>query len=234
MRSARPSDLEGLQDAVIEHGSAVIRAEFTDEPIADLEPVKRRPKTVTLEIPNLPTLAGLVIKPGDKVLEGQPIARYVNDAILEVQQSQLERAMLAVKSSGAELASFKTVFASQQASLETKLASAREAVKRLEFLVNAGAEPPVKLALAKSSLRELEAQNLERLSSFTSRQAALERSVQAGKLTVNGVKLARAASLEKQWVRSPMAGLVAEVRVKSVTVKGVSLEVVLQQMTPTI
>jgi multidrug resistance efflux pump len=56
----------------------------------------------------------------------------------------------------------------------------------------------------------------------------LERSVQAAKLTVNGAKLARAASLEKQWVRSPMSGLVSEVRVKSVTVRGISLEVVIR------
>ena len=87
--------------------------------------------------------------------------------------------------------------------------------------------PPVKLALARSSLRELEAQNLERLSGFTSRRAALERSVQAAKLSVNGAKLARAASLEKQWVRSPMAGLVSDIRVKSVTLKGITLEVIL-------
>jgi hypothetical protein len=91
-----------------------------------------------------------------------------------------------------------------QASLETKLASARATVKRLEFLV--GAEPPVKLALARSSLRELEAQNPERLSGFTSRWVALERSVQAAKRSINGAKVARAGSLEKQSVRSPMAG----------------------------
>jgi hypothetical protein len=93
--------------------------------------------------------------------------------------------------------------------------------------VEAGAEPPVKHALVKSSLRELEAQNLERPSGFTSRRAALERSVQATKLSVNGAKLARTSVLEKQWVRSPMAELVSDVRVKPVTVKGVSLEVVL-------
>jgi hypothetical protein len=214
---------------LVTRGSAIIRAETAvGEVLADvLEPVRKPQKTIMLEIPNLPTLAGLVIKPGDKVLEGQPIARYVNDNALEVQQAQLERAMLAVNSGGAELASFKTVFASQQASLEMKLASARGAVKRLGFLVDAGAEPPVKLALAKSSLRELEAQNLERLSSFTSRRAALERSVQAAKLSVDGTRLARASVLEKQWVRSPMAGLVSAVRVKSVTVKGITLEVVL-------
>jgi membrane-bound metal-dependent hydrolase YbcI (DUF457 family) len=229
IRSARKSDLEPLRDVMVTRGSAIIRAETgIGEVLANvLEPVRRPQKTITLEIPNLPTLAGLVIKPGDKLLEGQPIARYVNDKMLEVQQAQLERAMLIVKSGSAELASFKTVSEAQQSSLETKLASAREAVKRLGFLVDAGAEPPIKLALAKSSVRELETQNLERLSGFTSRQAALERSVQAAKLTVNGVKLARAASLEKQWVRSPMAGLVSEVRVKSVTVKGITLEVVL-------
>jgi membrane-bound metal-dependent hydrolase YbcI (DUF457 family) len=229
VRSARRFDLEPLRDVLVTRGSAIIRAETgVGEVLADvLEPVRKPQKTVTLEIPNLPTLAGLVIKPGDRVLEGQPIARYVNDTALGVQQAQLERALLAVNSGGAELASFKTVFALQQKTLETKLASAREAVKRLEFLVGAGAEPPVKLALAKSSLHELEAQNLDRLSGFTSRRAALERSVQAAKLTVNGVKLARAASLEKQWVRSPMAGLASEVRVKSVTVKGVLLEVVI-------
>jgi hypothetical protein len=33
--------------------------------------------------------------------------------------------------------------------------------------------------------------------------------------------------LEKQWLRSPLAGLVSDVRVKSVTGKGVSVEVVI-------
>ena len=33
--------------------------------------------------------------------------------------------------------------------------------------------------------------------------------------------------LEKQWLRSPLAGLVSDVRVKSVTVKGVSVEVMI-------
>jgi hypothetical protein len=63
------------------------------------------------------------------------------------------------------------------------------------------------------------------------RRAAIERSVQAAKLMVNRARLARAVSLEKQWARSPMAGLVIAVRVKSVTVKGATLEVVLKQAT---
>ena len=46
-------------------------------------------------------------------------------------------------------------------------------------------------------------------------------------LTVKGARAATSAVLEKQWVRSPLAGLVSEVRVKSVTAKGITLEVVL-------
>jgi hypothetical protein len=97
---------------------------------------------------------------------------------------------------------------------------AREAIQRLEFLVDIGTEPPVKLALARSSLHELEAQDLEHRSSFTSRRAALERSVQAAKLTVGGVEPSRVFTLEEQWVRESMSGLAFDPHVKSVMVKG--------------
>jgi hypothetical protein len=40
----------------------------------------------------------------------------------------------------------------------------------------------------------------------------------------------QAVSLRKQWIRSPMFGFVSEVRVKSVTVEGVTLELKLQEM----
>jgi membrane-bound metal-dependent hydrolase YbcI (DUF457 family) len=227
VRSARPSDLEGLQDAMIEHGSAVIRAEFTDEPAANLEPVKRKPKTFTLEIPNLPTLAGLVIKPGDKVLEGQPIARYVNDAILEAHQLLVEKAVLTISQSKAELRSLNAVYSVQASSLSEKIARAKREVSRFEYLVNAGAEPPVKLAQARAGLTDLERTQLEALSQFTSKTASLECQVQEANLTVKGARAMKGVILEKQWLRSPLSGLVSEVRVKSVTGKGVSVEVVI-------
>ena len=44
---------------------------------------------------------------------------------------------------------------------------------------------------------------------------------------LNDTYLVKTATLEKQWVRSPIAGLVSEVKVKSVTVKGITLEIVL-------
>jgi hypothetical protein len=57
--------------------------------------------------------------------------------------------------------------------------------------------------------------------------ASLERRVQEANLTVKGARAAKGVILEKQWLRSPLAGLVSDVRVKSVTGKGVSVEVVI-------
>jgi hypothetical protein len=51
--------------------------------------------------------------------------------------------------------------------------------------------------------------------------------VQEANLTVKGARATKGVILEKPWLRSPLAGLVSDVRVKSVTGKGVSVEVVI-------
>jgi hypothetical protein len=60
-----------------------------------------------------------------------------------------------------------------------------------------------------------------------SKTDALERRMQEANLTVKGARAAKEVILEKQWLRSPLAGLVSDVRVKSVTGKSVSVEVVI-------
>jgi hypothetical protein len=47
-------------------------------------------------------------------------------------------------------------------------------------------------------------------------------------------RAAKGVILEKQWLRSPLAGLVSDVRVKSVTGKGVSVEVLILEEERTI
>jgi hypothetical protein len=79
----------------------------------------------------------------------------------------------------------------------------------------------------RACLIDLERTQLEALSQFTSKTAPLERRVQEANLTVKGARAAKGVILEKQWLRSPLAGLVSDVRVKSVTGKGVSVEVVI-------
>ena len=60
----------------------------------------------------------------------------------------------------------------------------------------------------------------------------LERRVKEANLAVKGARAAKGVILEKQWLRSPLAGLVSDVRVKSVTGKGVSVEVVILEERP--
>jgi hypothetical protein len=80
---------------------------------------------------------------------------------------------------------------------------------------------------ARASLTDLKLTQLGALSQFTSETATLERRAQEANLTVKGAQAAKGVILEKQWLRSPLAGLVSDVRVKSVTGKGVSVEVVI-------
>ena len=169
----------------------------------------------------------LIVNAGDRVLKGQPIARHVNDNILEAQRAAVGKAILIVQASSAEIRSLRVTFATTKPALERKLLDATRTVSQLEYLAGAGAEPPIKLAQARASLHDLEAHRIEALSSCTSREATLERAVQQANLTVKGARAARSAVLERQWVRSPLAGFVSEVRVKSVTAKGITLEVML-------
>jgi hypothetical protein len=180
-----------------------------------------------IEIPNLPTMVGLNMNAGDRVLEGQPVARYVNDSILEAHQALVETAALTVPQSKAEIGSLNAVDVVQSSSLSCKITRARREVARAEDLGNAGAEPPVKLAQARAGLTDLERTQLEALSPFTSKTATPERRVQEANLTVKGARAANGVILEKQWLRSPLSGLVSDVRVKSVTGKGVLVEVVI-------
>ena len=229
IRSARISDLEPLQATIIERGSAIIRAEYRpgEDQAASVDLPARVQRSHALEVPNLPSLSGLVVKVGDRLLEGQPVARYVNDAVLEAHQALVEKAALSVTQSKAEIRSLNAVYTVQTSSLSDKIARARREVARAESLVNAGAEPSVKLAQARAGLTDLERTQLEALSMFTSKTVSLERRVQEANLTVKGARAAKGVILEKQWLRSPLAGLVSDVRVKSVTGKGVSVEVVI-------
>ncbi len=111
LHSARPSDLLPYRNAYIEKGSAVIRAEFspdtTPAPTLTLDPTSPAPKLHTLTIPSLSTLAGLIIKPGDKVKQGQPIARYINDTALKAQETKVNQAKLTLKDTQAQLTSLQ-------------------------------------------------------------------------------------------------------------------------------
>ena len=51
--------------------------------------------------------------------------------------------------------------------------------------------------------------------------------MQEANLIVKGARMVKGTILEKQWVRSPLTGLVSEVSVKFVTAKRIAFEFVL-------
>ena len=73
---------------MIERGSTIIGVEYieAENTAFSIELPARAVRLRSLEIPNLPAMGGLIIKAGDQVLECQPIARYMNENVLEVQR----------------------------------------------------------------------------------------------------------------------------------------------------
>ena len=74
LRSATVGDSQTIEGLAITQGSALVRAEYSPESPAldDLAVSTRIPKREThvLTVPDLPSLAGLVVEPGDRVEAG--------------------------------------------------------------------------------------------------------------------------------------------------------------------
>jgi membrane-bound metal-dependent hydrolase YbcI (DUF457 family) len=236
VRSATVRELEPLELAFVEKGTAVIRAEFApgETVTSNIEFQRRsRTKTHVLEIPNLPSLAGLVVKPGDQVFEGSPLARYVNDQAIEAKRAEYGAALTLIASGKTELEALREDFERTHKKLEQDVIEARANVKRYEFLVGANAEPAVKLLEARARLRDAETSRVTALSQFTSRRSNLEARTQKAQHIVRGAKATISQTLEAQFVKSPIEATVSAVKVKNVGIKGVTLEVVLlENITP--
>ncbi len=233
VRSAHKSDFVGLETAFIQRGTAIIRSEFIEgeTPPSTLEFASGQSrKTHVLEIPNLPSASGLVVKIGDRVLEGQPIARYVNDAAITAFEDKVKSAKVSLQGSQRNLEMVKNAFLVLKPKLENSIKSAQEELKRIEFLVGAGAEPAVKLALARDKLRLVENTRLLELSRLTSEQNRVADTIKRLELEVKSADSQKLEVLGKQWVKSPFNALISDVKLKSVTAKGVTLEVVLLEL----
>jgi multidrug resistance efflux pump len=186
-----------------------------------------RARTHILEIPNLPSMAGLVVKPGDRVVSGQPLARYVNDAALEEVRARVASAKATVAQSKADLNRLNATFASYKPTLEERIKSAEVEYARMKSLTDQGAEPRVKLAQVQARLSDAKAERLRELSAHTTRQAQLETAIQKAELTIQTASAQSDSTLERQWVKAPFKALVSEIRVRTVTAKGVNLEITL-------
>ena len=184
-------------------------------------------KSHLLSIPNLPSLAGLLVEVGDEVEEGELIARYIDDEALELSQVELDEAKEKIPQLEETLRLEQVGHEGRLAGLEQAVSDAKEKRERVAYLVGRDAEPRAKLVEADAALRKAEAAVLTEKTGWTSERGRLQAQLKDAQLTVAKAERSQNAEMQKQWVRAPVAGLISDVRVVGVTTKGINLEVMM-------
>ena len=159
LRAATPSDLAPFANLAIETGSAVVRAEYSegaDVPVALELVAASKIKSHTLLIPDLPSVAGLVVETGQEVQEGELIARYVDDAGLEVSQAEADAAKAKIPDLERTMNLEQKAHEARLGALTQDFTAAQERLERVTFLVEKGAEPRARLAEAQAELNHAE------------------------------------------------------------------------------
>jgi inner membrane protein len=230
LRAARPADLAPLSHGVIAQGSAVIRAEYAPgaAALAHLSVARSAQyRSHVLTIPDLPGLSGLVVAVGDEVEAGELIARYVDDEALSASREAADAARERIPEIEAEMERERQSHEGRMSELRQTRDEARAKLERVRYLVERDAMPRARLIEAEAELRRAEAAVVAERTAWTSRLAGLERSLRDARLAVARHERAERSEAEKQWVRSPVAGVVSDVRVTSVGVRGVTLTVII-------
>ncbi|MDW8358776.1 metal-dependent hydrolase [Thermus sp.] len=230
LHAARPEDLTSLAGLYLRAGSAVVRAAFSPEGAGEasllLPHLPSLPRVHPVLIPDLPSLSALLVRPGDAVEEGEPLARYVDEVPLEELAQQAQSRREEASRLEGELARLEERFRSEREALMGELARAREERDRLRYLVAQGAEPRLKLQEAEARTEELSARLKRLVLDYTGERARLEERLREAGLEAVRLERRRDREAERQLVRSPVAGRVAEVKVRDITPKGVTVEVV--------
>jgi membrane-bound metal-dependent hydrolase YbcI (DUF457 family) len=231
LHAARPLDLAALENQYIKAGSIVVRAEFKPGQEVDSLPLaenKGPSSTVqSISIDALPSLAGLLVQPGDDVLEGEALARYVRPADTAQLDAQTSQKTVQLKEAQAQRGAVLSHFRALKRPLEADAEAAQQDVKRFEALVAADAATRVELEQARARARAA-ASKLDGLAMQQSTAATnAEARARALDLDLKALSVRRDAAAAAQVVRSPVAGHVVEIRNKAATVRGLSVDVVI-------
>ena len=233
LHAARPVDLQTLESSYVIAGSAVVRAEFDPSSTA----------AATVDLPSLPTgealiahpvkivglasASGLLVQQGDKVLEGQVLARLVDDAGLRALEDKAGVQRSSARAKRAAMVQDTAGFRAARARAQSQLEQSKAAEGRMKYLVSQDAEPRVKLEAAKAQTQTLENDLNRLIFDHTTRQNQLEQGAQS--LEVSAAMLGRQkATLEgKQLIHSPVAGTVEEIKLEDATGQGITATVVI-------
>ncbi len=231
LHAARPGDLTPYSTAFVTSGSLVVRVEYSGTKAPDslpLAPATAGRATVRLvELPNLPSLAGLLVEQGDIVTEGQPLARYVDDVKPAQHRENARQARQQAAQAQADIATERSSYEQQAAGLRRQVQAAQQAVTTWEKLVKQDAATRLELQQKQAELERVQGQLTALTVSHTSRLARLQQQEQDARARAAASERAARNSETKQIVRSPATGKVAEIRQGTTNAKGVSVQLVL-------
>ena len=229
-RAATIGDLAPLANYVIEGGSAVIRAEYSQEnaSLAEIQTASTLPdyQSHILSIPDLPNISGLVVNKGDYVAQGEYIARYINDKKLEINQSELEAARAKIPRLEEKLVLEEKSHKAKLNIINGDIARAQEELATTTYLVNQGAIPRAELAKAQADLEKAEGLKVAELTTWTSKRYNIDGELEQARLTIARAEQAQDEEMDKQWVTTPVAGVIADINIVGTGINGVDIEVV--------
>jgi len=232
LHAARPMDLQPLERSFIIAGSAVVRAEFDPLSTAgavDLPslPSSETPTAHPVRIAGLSSASGLLVQQGDKVLEGQALARLVDDAALGVLEDKVKVERSSARSKRVAMVQDTAGFRMVRARAQSQLEQFRNAERRMKFLVSQDAEPRVKLEAAIAQTQAVENDLNRLILNHTTRQSQLEQAAQASEVAAAALERQKGDLERKQLIRSPVSGTVEEVKLEDATGKGIAATVVI-------
>lgn len=164
---------------------------------------------------------------GGTCSKGEPLARLVRPHETAALDATVKQKEVAYQDAQNKLAGLAGHFRALKAPTVQDVENARENVRRFEGLVKADAATRLELSQAQQQASAAE----NRLNQLAMQQATAtmeaENRARALALEVKALRAKREAALAAQVVRSPVAGVVVEIRQKGATVHGLSVEVVI-------
>lgn len=229
LRSARAVDLDPFANLLIEKGSVVVRAYYPpDVDHVAFDGINAPAlSSHVLKVANLPSLSGLLLNVGDEVLEGERIARFVDDDALEIAQAEQGAAAARQPELEDALARAQARFEQQEQALERDITAAEDEVAKQRYLVERDASPRNELARAEDALDDARLALLMLQTDWTSERTRLESELRNMRLVIARAERTLNAEIEQQWVTSPIEGVVSEIRVTDATTRGVSLDIII-------
>ena len=184
-----------------------------------------------LTLPDPPSLAGLVVEVGNTVEEGQLITRYADDAVLTEGNLEVQGASAQLPVLERQITQARENYKTKLRGIRNRLRAAEIKLEEVRFLVASDVLPRARAVAAEDAVTRLEQAEQEALTAWTSRLSSLQTQGQAARLSVRRAEAKKQQTAGQQWVKSPVAGLVADIRLVEVAVEGVTLEVVIEQLT---